>query len=189
MDKRDNEMFTLSIGSGINCKPSFLVYKDDSDNVTLQIDDETLTSEDIKDMQKIVPNPELDDSVEVLTGLQIGDEKYKVGDSEGKVYLHSFTFVDSSYTPALTLKIDVLSHIGAKLQDTITKEEFSDLMLARAYNGRVDYLPAYLKGTVSKGYMFSIQTLMLDGATVKYDASHMTLAYTYGEITEDIAEI
>jgi len=82
MDRRDNEMFTLTADRGINSLPDFKIYKNEKGGVTVQVDDAKLNSEDIDNIEEVVANSG-ETTTATLNTLQIGDTNYAINGGGG----------------------------------------------------------------------------------------------------------
>lgn len=82
MDRRDNEMFTLTADRGINSLPDFKIYKNGKGGVTVQVDDAKLNSEDIENIEEVVANNG-EATTSTLSTLQIGDTNYAINGGGG----------------------------------------------------------------------------------------------------------
>lgn len=66
---------------GLDAEPDFEIGANEAGEITMNVDGTEITADEmanIKDATKVVANPDPDDSDESLTGIQIGDEKYKI---------------------------------------------------------------------------------------------------------------
>lgn len=82
MDRRDNEMFTLTADRGINSLPDFKIYKNEKGGVTVQVDDAKLNSEDIDNIEEVVANNG-EITTATLNTLQVGDTNYVISGGGG----------------------------------------------------------------------------------------------------------